>query len=168
MIPLPAPHLTRTLIAWAALAVPALLAGCNTGSEPAAPARTFYGIAANSCGPTDAPVVNLRMDTLPYSGCSDTSHHSRYYLYSQASDVDSLKAGTVITGGLMTLCAVPKGAAAKSACGESTEYRLEVERVSAEKLEGKFLIREISAGHDTTRTEGQTVLFKCRARPACG
>ncbi len=144
-----------------------LLYACKDPTSPQA-GPTWYGLAQNSCGPADGLTVSLSLDTTSYSGCADTTHPGAYGIVSDLGDVDSLKAGKVVAWALETLCGNPVRAAAKTACGESTEYRLDVERVDGDKVFGTFRIRNISAARDTVIRQGPATLAKCHARPLCG
>jgi hypothetical protein len=81
--------------------------------------------------------------------------------------VDSLQAGQVIDWIAEYFCYEDGGGLGKTACGEETLYRLEVESVQGSNVNASFRITDISAAKDTTIRNGAARLMKCPGPPLC-
>ncbi|MDB5047587.1 MAG: hypothetical protein JWO30_658 [Fibrobacteres bacterium] len=152
----------------AALAVAGtlFLASCENPPLSGQPDKVWYGLISNSCGPADGPAVSISLDTAAYAACG-TYHQGQYGIYSEAPSVDSIHIGKVITSSGATFCdGMEKSSGAK--CGDRLNYRLEIERVDATRMQAAFRIEIISAIKDTTVKTGTVILTKCLERPLCG
>ncbi|HKP98008.1 MAG TPA: hypothetical protein VJ385_19910 [Fibrobacteria bacterium] len=148
----------------ACLGIPAaLLTACLDSTEPAPPDKVWYGLLSNSCGPADGPAISVVLDTVAYADCNSGNHPGQYSFYTEAyPSIDSIVIGKVLTYRVEVGCL-----GKRAACGDKTEYRLEVERMDPTRVQAAFRIEAVSRGKQTVRT-GTVVMTKCRERPFCG
>lgn len=146
---------------WAAsIAFALALSACDSVGEPEPPEPVWYGQIRNSCGPTDAPVATIGIDTTAYPNCSNPFPEEYIRLDAGVSDLDSVAAGQVFKAYWMQFTE------------EHSEIRIiqvKIERVAAEGIQAWIRMDDsIKGGGTVLVREGRALLEKCRERPICG
>lgn len=152
------PHRTLAGLAGAGLLVLALAAACTTGSEPEV-AGSVRGMLRDECGPADGPAIFVSLDRSKTLTCADPSP-GEFKLSVDGRFVDSLRAGQVLED-TTTFCNA-------AGCTPATYYRIEVESVSADRIQGTMEVSETVDGA-LVKKRYRAELEKC-PRPAylCG
>lgn len=152
---LPQPNRALAGLAGIGLLALALVAACTNESGTEGSVR---GILRDDCGPSDGPAIYVSLDRSQTLTCADPAL-GEFKLSVDGRFVDSLKAGQVLED-TVSICIAP-------GCTPLTYYRIEVDGVSADRIQGTLDVSEPGNGALVKRRY-QAELKKCPRAYQCG
>jgi hypothetical protein len=152
-------HVKHALVAGLAL-LASLLSGCQDDTTSSPPANTWYGLASNTCGPTDGPMVSIVFDSTAYSGCQD-SHPHQYQVTALNRTLDSLKVGEGLYRDQYSDCFQP-------GCNSWKMAGVVFRSADSASFLADFTLKSAKDDKDTLVRTGTVLLKKCPEHPMCG
>jgi hypothetical protein len=137
-----------------------LLTACRDDTTASASAPPWYGLASNTCGPTDGPMVSIVFDSTAYSGCQD-SHPHQYQVTALNWTLDSLKTGEGLARDRNVDCF-------ESGCNAWDQAAVVIRSADTASFLADFTLKSAKDDKDTVVRTGTVILKKCPDYPMCG